>query len=297
MAPPSHWAAFVHASGEATAPLLLPLEPPPPDEPDDDDSPPSWPAVEGPDPDDELLHAEPSAMQHDARLRRVAAGTVTRMTKRSPSRGQLERRGPYSEPAGQRHPAIVKNDRGSDRRRGSGADGCAQRRHGCRPPIGLAFRGDRHLDIGDTQLAIAREVILSRWRDAMSTVEGAAWQYAMSRSGLSAWDPRAYPAQVAAVRVADIARVANQYLSSDALRVVLAGDDRWLDTSGLGLGDAARLSWEPRASRGAARASAWMKLGGRGGSARRQEKVVYYASRGEHRLTCAGLRSVGRDRP
>jgi hypothetical protein len=100
----SQSAAFMHASGEVTPPLL---------ELDEDDEPPPSPPPPGePPPDDELLHAATSARANDATLRKATAGTVKRMAKspaEEPDKGPTGAR-PYSEPARPCHRTILKKE-------------------------------------------------------------------------------------------------------------------------------------------------------------------------------------------
>jgi len=101
-----------------------------------------------------------------------------------------------------------------------------------------AIRQVRAGHVSPDELAVAREVVVARWRVAMSTLEGAGHVYATSVLGRAPFDPQKTPARMAAVSAEDVARVAKTYLTNDALRVYLAGEDRWLDTAALGMGDA-----------------------------------------------------------
>jgi zinc protease len=101
-----------------------------------------------------------------------------------------------------------------------------------------AIRRVRAGHVSPDELAVAREVVAARLLMAMSTLEGAAHVYATSMLGPAPSDPQKMPARIAAVSAEDVARVAKAYLTNDALRVYLAGEDRWLQTAALGMGDA-----------------------------------------------------------
>lgn len=107
-----------------------------------------------------------------------------------------------------------------------------------------AVRELRAGEVTEEQVAVARETFLAAWREAMSTVEGAATAYALWIGlGMDPDRPREIPARVANLRRDDLVGVANQYLTDSALHVVFEGDDRWLDASPLGMGGVATLDW------------------------------------------------------
>jgi hypothetical protein len=102
----------------------------------------------------------------------------------------------------------------------------------------IASLRDGHVDPDD--LALARETLLAGWRVAMSTVDGAAAEYADSLT--TGYDRvHGFPARVAGVDVAEVARVTKAYLSGDLIRVLLMGDVSSLNTDSLDIGPAASI--------------------------------------------------------
>ncbi len=106
----------------------------------------------------------------------------------------------------------------------------------------LAVRGLRSGDVTDEEVAVAREQVLSTWRESLATVGGAATTYAAWLAlGVGPDRVRDLVKQVMRVGRDDVVRVANRYLTDGALHVVLLGEDRWLDTRPLGLGGPTKL--------------------------------------------------------
>jgi predicted Zn-dependent peptidase len=94
--------------------------------------------------------------------------------------------------------------------------------------------------VTDEEIATAREVLESRWRERMESISGAAEAYSEDAAfGLSR--VRDYPGRVAKVTKDDLVRVANGYLSPGALHVLFLGEDRWLGAESLGMGGATSL--------------------------------------------------------
>ena len=105
-----------------------------------------------------------------------------------------------------------------------------------------AVRDLRSGDVTDEEIAVAREEVLATWRESMATAGGAASAYG-TWLGLGAGPDRVSDLIKQVMRVGrdEIVRVANRYLSDEALHVALLGEDRWLDTRPLGMGGPTRL--------------------------------------------------------
>jgi predicted Zn-dependent peptidase len=101
-----------------------------------------------------------------------------------------------------------------------------------------AIRRVREGQITDLDVAVARETMLASWRMQMATAAGAASQYAGAVAlGIGVDSVRDFPERLARVGRGEVVRVAGQYMGARATHVLFMGDDRWLDVSGLRMGE------------------------------------------------------------
>jgi zinc protease len=91
--------------------------------------------------------------------------------------------------------------------------------------------------ITEAEVSVARATMLANWRSRLATAAGAAALYADALSTGAGLDSvRTFSERLANVGRDDVIRVAARYLTDEATRVVLIGDDRRLDASALGMG-------------------------------------------------------------
>lgn len=94
----------------------------------------------------------------------------------------------------------------------------------------------------DEEIAVAKATLIAKMRGMMATPSGAAALYSTwIAHGRNPSNLADYPAWIDRVGRDDLTRVARSYLALDSLHVVFVGEDRWLDTRSLGLGEPVAL--------------------------------------------------------